>query len=311
MEESQWSIQSFFQNPDVFIEEMDKTADVCKEQREQFILLVILPHLEKSCGKCSSSNKEVYKNLAKISSSVNSGIVVRHALQLLFHLICKDNFGSGNDNLLVVEGILRRSIFSPEGVFREDEHNEQSLKLFVYSRILSLLIMQQIREVELPIVAWEQHLEKVLGELKRRCDQIKSKKKDRFRYSMEFIIETISYLLKPNERPIRVGSRIKNFIEECEEFCGNPEVESNDLKILRTPKNNKHREWIDLHCILIHLHGKVSSRYLLCFSFFFIRLKIIYHPLCKRTNNNLDSHCQDSNGNKNRMRLNVASFKCV
>ena len=233
---------------------MDKTAGVCKEQRENFILLVVLPHLEESWGKCSSSNEEVYKILAKISCSINSGKVVRHALQQLFHLICKDNFGSGNGNLLVVEATIRSSIFSSEGMFKKDEHSEKNLKLFVYSRILSLLLMQQVLEKELPIAALEQDLKMVQEELKR----LKNRKRDAFRYSMECIQITISHLLKPRDKLRLLG--------ECQMFCANPTVESKDLKFLRklAEKNksfqmNKRVEWIDLHCILVYLHGKVGQ----------------------------------------------------
>ena len=250
----QWSVESFFQNPDAFIDDMDKTADVCKEQREQFILLVILPHLEQHWGKCSASNAEIYKNLAKISCSVNSGIVVRHSLKLFIHLICKDNFGNDSENLLAVEAITRSSIFSSEGLFKKDEHSEQALKLSVYSHILSLLLMQQAQDIQLPIVSLEQHMEKVQEELKRRCNQIKSKKKDRFRYSMEFILETISYLLKPQGKS---KAKLKGYLEECHKFCENPKMIGNDLKMLRTLKKIKKGESMDLHCVLTHLHGKV------------------------------------------------------
>lgn len=233
---------------------MDKTAGVCKEQGEKFILLKVLPHLEESWGKCSSSNEEVYKILAKISCSVNSGTVVRHALQLLSHLICRDNFASGSGNLLVLEEITRSSIFSCYGMFRKDEHSEQNLKLVVYSHILSLLLMQQVQHVGLPIGDLEEELKKVDKELRRRCGDIKNKAKDRFRYSMEFIQGTISYLLKLREKSITT-SKLKGFIQECQEFCQNSNMESEHLKIFRAKK----RKWIYLHCILIHLHGKVRT----------------------------------------------------
>ena len=256
--EWQWTIRSFFENLDRFIQKMDISADLCKEQREQFILLEVLPHLEKSWGKCSSYNEQVYKTLSKISCSVNSGTVVKHALQLLFHLICKDNFGNGHRNLLVVEAIIRSSIFSSEGMFRKDEHSERNLKLFVYSRVLSLLLIQQVKEGELPIVDLEEDLKKLHKELRRRCDELKNKKKDIFRYSMEFTVKMISHLLKPYDK-LTSTTKIKFFMEECQEFCGDSNMESKDLKLLRTLGEKKRNvEWVDLHCILIHLHGKVS-----------------------------------------------------
>lgn len=258
--EVQYSIQSFLDNPDRFIQDMDNCAGLSKEQREQFILLEILPHLEESFGKCSSSNEDVYKILAKISCSKNSGKVVKHALMQLFHLSCKDDFGStGNDNLLVVEATLRSSIFSPNGIFKNDEHSEQDIKLFVYSRILTLLWIQKVRHEELPTIIREDELKKAKEELKK----LKNRKKGVFRYSMELIQSTISHFLQPRSK--LMASKLSGFLDECRTFCGNPKMECEDLTIHHTLSErnksflmNTRNEWINLHCILIHLHGKVG-----------------------------------------------------
>ena len=143
-------------------------------------------------------------------------------------------------------------------MFAKDEHSEGNLKLFLYSRILSLLLMQKVRQDELPIVDRETVLKNVQEEVIKRCDQLKHKKKDRFRYSMEFILHTITRLLKPHGKSI-APSKLKGFIKECKEFCGSSKMESKDLNILRTLQKKKTiDEWIDLHCILIYLHGKVN-----------------------------------------------------
>lgn len=255
-----WAIESFFEDPDQFIKEMDRCANLCKDQREQFILHKILPHLEESWGKCSSNNEDVYKMLTKLSCVINSGTVVKHSLQLLLHLICQDNFGSESGNLLVLEKIVRTSIFSSEGMFRKDEHSERKLKLFSYSRILSLLLIQQVRQDELQMIDMIEDLSKVQMEIKRRCDQLENKKKDVLRYSMELILRATSYLLKPKEN-WQLATRIRSSIAECQEFCENSDKESKDLQILRAIKVKKRNgEWLDLHCLLIHLHEKVNIR---------------------------------------------------
>jgi len=139
---------------------MEKSAGLWKKQTEEFILLKVLPSLEKPWGNYPCSKDDVYKILAKISCSINRGTVVRHALQLLFCLICKDDFGVGNNNLLVVEGVIRSSITLSEGMFAKDELSEGSLKLFLYSRILSLLLIQKARQDKLPFVDRETPPEK-------------------------------------------------------------------------------------------------------------------------------------------------------
>ncbi|XP_068726267.1 uncharacterized protein [Montipora capricornis] len=258
----QRTITSFYQNPEKFIQKMDTADDLWKERLEQLILLEILPHLEESWCKCSESNKVVYKQLAKLSHSVSSGRVVRHSLQLLLHLICKDNFERGHESLLQLEGIMRSSIFSDEGVFRKDGKCERTLKLLVYSRILSLLLKPEVLHNELLVTDQENHLKSIVEELERHRKQVKYKTKDMHRYSIEFTIKLLSRfcLLKPTESCLPTGGGIESFLEECQEFCGNPQMESKDLTLpQRLRKKKKKISWAELHSILHHLQGKVHS----------------------------------------------------
>ena len=232
-----------------FICDMDNNACSLQEEKEDFILHEILPHLEERWGRCFPSNEKIYEILARISCSKKSAKVVRQALQLLLHLICKDNFDNCYVNLLVVEVIIRSSILSPEGLFKTDRDSERELKLYVCSRILSSLVIQQVRKGNLRIETLEQDLKKLLKELKQFGDQLYNKKKDAFRYSIEFIQEVIPCLLKPRDK-------LKVLLDECQEFCSNWKITSDYLKVLQGLKKNG--KWIDLHCTLIYLHGKVS-----------------------------------------------------
>ena len=151
---------------------------------------------------------------------------------------------------------MRSAIFpteTDEHLKATDEHSEAgNLKLFVYSRILALLLLQLVRQDELPLLALENDLKSVHLQLRQCSRQLKNKKKDIFRYSMESIFHTITRLLK------RAPRKLKDFVEECHKFCENLEMESKNLKILRMVKKKTNEEWIDLHCILILLHGKVG-----------------------------------------------------
>ena len=240
---------------------MDSAANLCRERREQFILLEVLPHLEESWGRCSESNKEIYELLAKLSHSVSSGQVVRHSLRLLLHLICRDNFEKGHGSLLDLEEIMRSSIFSPQGVFRREKQSERTLKLFVYSRILLLLLRPEVRHGELLVGDVENDLKKIVEELRRHQKQVENKKKDTLRYSIELILALFSnsFLLESREISPK-AERMEKFLKECQEFCGNPNKESKDLKILQTLKEKKKTlEWDELHFVLYHLHGKVCN----------------------------------------------------
>ena len=75
---------------------------------------------------------------------------------------------------------------------------------------------------------------------------------------MEFILHTITRLLKPHDKST-TPTKLKGFMKECEEFCENSKMESKNLKIPRTLEKKKAKKETDLHCIPIHLHGKVSS----------------------------------------------------
>ena len=238
---------------------MDKAADLCRERREKFILQEVLPHVEESWGKCSESNKGTYELLAKLSHSKSSGQVVRHSLRLLLHLICRDNFEKGHGSLLDLEAIMRSSIFSPQGVFRRDKQSERTLKLFVYSRILLLLLRPEVRQGELLVGDVENDLKKILKELQRHQKQVKSKKKDTLRYSIELILALFSNSFLIESRGISPkAERMEKFLEECLEFCKNPNIESKDLNILKTLRGKKKTlEWDELHFILYHLHEKV------------------------------------------------------
>ena len=244
-----WTIEEFLENPEKFICDVDNNACSLQEEKEDFILHKILPHLEKLWGRCFNSNEKIYGTLARISCSRKSAKVVRQALQLLLYLISKDNFDSCHENLLVVEVVIRSSILSPEGLFKTDRHSERELKLYAYSRILSILVIQQVRKGKLRIETLEQDLKKLQKELKQFSDQLRNKKKDSFRYSIEFIQEAIPCLLNPQ-------GKLKVLLDECQEFCSDLKITSSDLKVLQGLKKNG--KWIGLHCILIYLHGKVS-----------------------------------------------------
>ena len=259
--DSQWTIVSFFGDTKRFIQEMDTAVDLDRGRREQFILLEVLPHLEESWGKCSQSNKGIYKQLAMLSHCVSSGQVVRHSLRLLLHLICRDNFEISHGSLLDLEEIMRLSIFTPQGVFRRDKPPERTLELFAYSRILLLLLRSVVLQGELLVVDLATDWKKVVEELKRHQRIVKKRKKDTLRYSMELICALLSnsFLIESREISPK-AKRMEKFLKEWQEFCGYPDKESKDLRILKTLREKKKTlEWDELHFILYHLHGKVCN----------------------------------------------------
>ena len=258
-----WTIQSFLENPDQFIQDMDKNTGIVKKEKEFFILSAVLPYLEQSWEKCFTPNdrEEVCKILAKLTCSLNSGKVVRRALQQLFHLICKENFGSSNENLKAVEETIRSSILSSERLFTKDEHSEQNLKLFVYSRILWLYLMQHVLQEKMLVVDRKEDLKTMQEKLK----SLSTKRKDVFRYSLELIQTTIAHLLRLLNKSTATKKLVAS-LNECQEFCRKKEIESENLNVLRKLKQEKSKsfqptkrdEWFNLHCILIHLQGMVS-----------------------------------------------------
>ena len=140
-------------------------------------------------------------------------------------------------------------------MFTKAEHSERNLKFVVYSRILSLLLIQHVCQEKLPIVTLENDLKSVQELLRPFIKG--SVKKDQFWYSMKFILKTIDRFLKQHDKSIW-PTKLKDLLEECHEFCANSTMQSKDLKIIHALETKKNVEWIDRRCILIDLHGKVS-----------------------------------------------------
>lgn len=256
------SLESFLEDVDKSITEFDNSGGPLKEQKEHFILVQILPYLELSWGKAASNKMDAYKILAKISNSRSSGKVVRHALQQLQYLLFRDDHDSCKENLLKVEKIMRSSITSPEAVFREEADLLKEIRLSVYKRILSLIIIHQI-QAGFSTADLKNDMKKLQEELKKYCNNINYKKKSYFRYSMEFIMEAISYLLKPGNKV--TATSLGGCIDECQDLFEAQQFDVMDLAFLRklqkrsrvAMKKMKTGDWFDLHCILCYLHGKV------------------------------------------------------
>ena len=131
----------------------------------------------------------------------------------------------------------------------------------MYSRILLLLLRPEVRQGELLVGDVENDLKKMVEELQRHQKQVKNKKKDTFRYSIELILALLSssFLLESGEISPK-AERMEKFLEECQQFCGNPNKERKDLKILQTLREKKKTlKWDELHFILFHLHAKVCN----------------------------------------------------
>ena len=255
------SIESFLEDVEKSVADFDNADGPLKEEKEQLILLQILPYLEMSWGKSATKKMNAYRILAKISSSRSSGEVVKQALLQLQYLLFRDNFESCKENLLRVEKIIRASINSPDAVFKEEADSVREIRLSVYQRILCLIIVHQI-QTGFSNVDFNNDLKKLREELKTCCNQNNHKRKNFFRYSMEFIEEAISYLLKPNNRV--AASNLGGCLDQCQDIFEKQDFDVMDLTFLRKLKKSravvkkmKAGEWFDLHCIMCYLHGKV------------------------------------------------------
>ena len=250
----EWTVESFLENPETFIREMDTCAGSQREKREQFILLGIFPYLENIMwGKSSANNIDTYYILALASCSRSSLDVVKHSLNQLQHLLYRDNLYSCKQNLLSVERIMRSSIVSDDGLFREEAETPRLLRLAVYGRFLTELIIQQIpaefskRD--------RKNVKKLKGLFSHRS--LTESQLETFTYSIDFIQIAISYLLKsPKEKRRKL---LKGYLEECKTLCGNKQldkIEETGLAFFQKLMESKVK-WFDLHCILHYLHGKV------------------------------------------------------
>lgn len=246
----EWPLELFLENPEKFIREMDTCVGSLREEKEQFILRGILPYLEQVMwGKSAANKVDTYKILAQASCSRSSCDVVKHSLHHLQHLLYRDSIDCCKQNLLSVEKIIRSSIVSPNGVFREESDPMRLLRLSVYRCILSELIIHQIQS-GFSRIDLQNNL-KQLEELKVYFNQINLKKKDILRYLMEFIQEAIDYLLKSPEK-----KTLEHYLDECKALCANKQIEEKTL--IQGLKSSKVK-WFHLHCVLYYLHGQVGA----------------------------------------------------
>ncbi|KAL9964999.1 hypothetical protein ACROYT_G028722 [Oculina patagonica] len=249
------SVGLFLENVEKSIKEFDDTAGPRWEEKEQFIVQVVLSTLKKSWRKSCSSRLVVYNALAKISCSRSSSKVVSYALRMLHRLMqCE----SGKDSLLGVEKIVRLSINSTDAVFKEEGYLERELRLCAYSDILALLIFQQTQGRLFAV-----DIKKELSELQKFLKKYKEKKRDYFQYYMKFIQEAISHLLKSTKKMQQTccnksqqhGTK-SAFLNECQ---GNIATQVEECK-LKNPKSIREMSkgnWLALHCGILHLKRKV------------------------------------------------------
>ncbi|XP_022781526.1 uncharacterized protein LOC111322652 isoform X6 [Stylophora pistillata] len=234
---------------------MDTCAGSLREEKELFILRGILPCLEQEMwGKSGSNNIDVYKVLAHVSSSRGSGDIAKHSLQQLQHLLYRDCIQSAKQNLLSVEKILRLTIVSPDGAFKEEADSIRLSRLKVYGCILSELIIHQ-NQAGFSKIDSKNNL-KQLREIKNFFSKISWKKKDILRYSIEFIQQAISYLTQPLNKTLT--SNLGNYLEECKRYFANSGISNEELSLLKKLKKSGIK-WCELHCILYYLHGKVHT----------------------------------------------------
>ena len=252
------SIESFLEDVEKSVAEFDNADGPIKEEKEQFILLQIMPYLEMSWSKSAAKKMDAYRILAKISNSRSGGEVVKQALLQFQYLLFRDNLESCKENLLKVEKIIRSSINSPDAAFKEEADSVREIRLSVYQRILCLIIVHQI-QAGFSTVDFNNDLKKLQEELKLCFNQITYKRKNYFRYSMEFIQEAISYLLKPSNKV--ATSNLGGCLNQCQDLFEKQDFDVMDLTFLRGPKKSravlKKMKWFDLHCIMCYLHGKV------------------------------------------------------
>ena len=251
--EFEWTLQSFLENPEKFIQEMDTCTGSIKKGKEQFILQGILPYLEKYMwSKSSANNIDTYRVLAQ-ASCCRSGNVVKHSLQQLLHFLYRDGLENYKQNLLSVEEIIRLSIVPPDGMLRKEAGPTRVLRLSVYGRILSEQVVHKF-QAGFSRIDLKDDLER-LAEVKDYFKQIipSLKKEDILRYSMEFIQEAVSYLL-PRSPTTDLGC----YLEECEAFCANSQTAIKKFLLFRRLRYSEVK-WFDLHCVLHYLHGKVGG----------------------------------------------------
>ena len=249
--------KEFFKDVDGYLHGLRKLTGDERDDKEQDILQDILPILEESCFQSDDRAMETYITLAKLSCvPTNCPGVIKHAQQLLLHLLDQGDTTGCNAKITKVEKILREPLITPNSVFTDAGPQQQMFRLTVYSKVLALMLIyiEQEHLIRENIVDKDlRELEEVSQKLKNLSSAAAYKKKTQLRYSAEFIREAIGRIVAKKRDP-----RTKEFLDECERLI-RPDAdvtqEPGFLKRIESAKIH----WFDLHLLSLYIHNKARN----------------------------------------------------
>ena len=245
----------FFKDVDAFLERFSKLTGEERKSDEEVLLKIVLPSLEEST-KTDYDAIESYETLCKLSCCRKSPTLTNQAQHQLLYLICKASTTSCNARIKNVEKILRGPLIKTDSVFHDDGPEQKGLRLVVYSRVVALMVAYLARG-HLPLSNISEddikELRMVVDKLNRLAREVTWKKKDRIRYSVEFIQEGIGRILSGKKC---TESKLTAYLEECERAVNTND--SRETKFLYRIRQGK-MHWFDMHVVLYYLHSQVRT----------------------------------------------------
>ena len=181
----------------------------------------------------------------------------------IFHLVLQIHRDKGNDysdhcktRIRKVEKILRLSLISHDAIYNEEGPTQHRQRLTVYSRLISLFNIYCAQGHLLLFI--ENDFDELQNVIKRlesiSAHHLIYKKKDRLRYSVEFIIEGIKRLIGLKKE----SEKLDAILKKCQAAL-NGDSDVKDVQFQQMFSEEK-TDWFTAHVTLIYLHSQVRFR---------------------------------------------------
>ncbi|XP_031569159.1 uncharacterized protein LOC116303712 [Actinia tenebrosa] len=248
--QNSFDVVEILKNPTTLLEAVAKCRGTEKDKIEKNILQHLLPEIENHAIKAASSCNDALELLARFCSpELKSPRLTIHSLRIMKRLLDLE-FGScesANAHIIEVERILRRSLV--DGSFAENLQHIQRCRLEVYNSILALILLYLAKgHLKPPYInktEKEEIKQTVTKNIQKTLQRNPRPKKDRWRFSMETVLNLIERLFDYNKL-----SRMTKLLDLCKDIT----LEA-FLKKLQCAESSS----VDYFVILKMLHGKLCT----------------------------------------------------
>lgn len=250
-------VEEFAKRIDDHIEDITKTSGMERKKKEQLIIHVVLPKLEKSITEWSEVG-EASLVVAKLACAGICDAITTHAMELLLQLVSRNKLGGKADKLQQIEEIVRRSVTS--GFFSMQKPELLEKLVVVFSHLLILLLNEISKNNHLHLTSKsEEELKGVVAKLEKRYRARSQPKKamernPQLKLALDVISEAAERISEGSSR----GEQHLEFLKEVNSVLESTDDPTKSVKQLKKyQKKHSNHSWFDVIFSIYHIHGQV------------------------------------------------------